>query len=257
MPPGNKKQQSDKGIDVENKDLVKITILYDNYKHSGNTKPAWGFSCLLEGTQKTILFDTGGDADILAHNMDALNVDVEKIQLVVLSHNHWDHTGGLARLLEKNPAVTIYVPQSFPDDFVNRAEDSGARVVAVDQPARLCQNVYSTGEMDGPVKEQSLILKTSQGLVIVTGCSHPGILNILKHVKSHFDDKLYLVFGGFHLLQHSEAAINAIIEEFKHLGVVQCGATHCTGDLPISLFKRAYGENYIEMGTGKILNLPE
>jgi metal-dependent hydrolase (beta-lactamase superfamily II) len=134
-------------------------------------------------------------------------------------------------------------------------ETKKAEVTSVYEPEEICSNVFSTGEMGEAIKEQSLILNTKKGLIIVTGCSHQGIVEIIKHADKLFDKAICLVFGGFHLGGKPEAELQEIITSFKEIGVEKCGATHCTGDQAIEMFKKAYGENYIPMGTGRILEL--
>jgi 7,8-dihydropterin-6-yl-methyl-4-(beta-D-ribofuranosyl)aminobenzene 5'-phosphate synthase len=232
---------------------LRFTILYDNYLYKEGTKPDWGFSCLIEGTEKTILFDTGTDPRILMHNVDVLEVDLKKVGLIVISHNHGDHTGGLSAVLERNPAVTVYFPVSFPPSFGRSVEELQARAQTVDKPIQICRDVYLTGEMGNEIKEQSLIIDTAKGLIVVTGCSHPGIVNILRRSREVVDKPIRLVFGGFHLGEASNAEMQKIIASFKALKVEKCGATHCTGDAQIAMFKKAFGEDYVPMGTGRII----
>ncbi len=239
------------------KNLIKMTVLYDNYVFAEGTKSDWEFSCLVEGTEKTILFDTGGKGDILRFNMDKAGVNLKNIDMIVLSHNHWDHTGGLSMILDKNPEIPVYIPYSFPYDFVRRVEKYKTEVIPVNKPRKLCKNIYLTGEMGDKIKEQSLILNTDKGLIIITGCSHPGIVNIVKRAREIIKKKVYLVFGGFHLMRYSEEEIKKIIQEFKKMEVLKCGATHCTGDKAIQLFKEAYGKNYVNIGTGRVLKFSE
>jgi 7,8-dihydropterin-6-yl-methyl-4-(beta-D-ribofuranosyl)aminobenzene 5'-phosphate synthase len=234
---------------------LKFTVLYDNYLYQEGTKPDWGFSCLIEGAEKTILFDTGTQPDILLHNVGRLGVDLKKVEQIVLSHAHYDHIGGLPAVLERNHEVSVYMPVSFAQEIVRSVEAKNAEVVSVDEPAEVCPNVYSTGEMGVEIKEQSLIINTSEGLVIVTGCSHQGIVEILRRAKELFDRPIHLVFGGFHLGAKSDSELQDIIRHFKEMGVERCGATHCTGDRAIELFKEAYGDNYVPMGTGRILEI--
>jgi 7,8-dihydropterin-6-yl-methyl-4-(beta-D-ribofuranosyl)aminobenzene 5'-phosphate synthase len=236
---------------------IAITILYDNYIFSQGLQTDWGFSCLIKGTEKTILFDTGTNSDILFHNINKLKVNPKDVELVVLSHIHRDHTGGLPAFLDENNNVTVYFPASFPDEFRSRVARAGAKVVAVDNPADVCKGVRSTGEMGVQIKEQSLILDTSKGLVVITGCAHPGIINIVKKAKEVVDKEIYLVCGGFHLLSKSEDEVKEIINEFKALGVVRVGPTHCTGDRAIELFKDAYKENFIQMGVGRVIRISD
>jgi 7,8-dihydropterin-6-yl-methyl-4-(beta-D-ribofuranosyl)aminobenzene 5'-phosphate synthase len=234
---------------------LRFTVLYDNYLHQDGTKADWGFSCLIEGTEKTILFDTGTQPEILMHNVRVLNVDLKNVSQVVISHNHDDHTGGLPAVLERNPKVTVFFPVSFPPEFRRRVEALKAKAQQVDRPVEICQGVYLTGEMGDEIKEQSLIIDSPKGLIIVTGCSHQGIVNILGRAKEILDRPIHLVFGGFHLGNKSEAEMKEIIAAFKQLKVEKCGATHCTGDGPIAMFKQAFGENYLPMGTGKIIEV--
>jgi len=232
---------------------ITITILYDNYVHMEGTKVDWGFSCMIKGTEKTILFDTGTKPDILFHNIKRLDVNPRDAELVVISHNHGDHTGGLWALLEKNPLVNVYIPYSFPDAFARKVEKNKAKVITVNQPVQVCKNVFLTGEMGDGIKEQSLILDTDKGLILVTGCSHPGIVDIVKKAMEIGKKKVLLVFGGFHLMRKSEDELKEIIAELKKLGVLKVGATHCTGEKAIKLIKEAYGKNFVDIGTGKVL----
>lgn len=232
---------------------IKITILYDNYSAMEGTKTDWGFGCLIEGTDKTILFDTGTKGNILWHNIGALKVDIDKLDLIVISHMHGDHMGGLASVLEKNPRVTVYLPSSSPESSIQSIEQAGASVERVKEPKEIAKNVYLTGEMRGPANEQSLFLDTSQGLVIVTGCAHPGIVSIIKKAVEIVPKKPYAVIGGFHLLDKSNEEIQAIIRDFRKAEVSKCGPTHCTGDKAIEFFRQEYGQDFLAMGTGRIL----
>jgi 7,8-dihydropterin-6-yl-methyl-4-(beta-D-ribofuranosyl)aminobenzene 5'-phosphate synthase len=243
------------GLAALGEDKIKVTILYDNYIYTEGTKSDWGYSCLIEGTEKTILFDAGTKGDILMHNIRKLNVNPKNVDIIVVSHEHGDHTGGLPAFFKENNDVPVYHPVSFSDKFVQSIEKVGAKSVPVDKPLKLCEGVYSTGEMrGGPIEEQSLILETSEGLVVITGCSHQGIVNIVKKARSMSDKNIHIVFGGFHLLQHSDDAVNGIINQFRELGVAKCGATHCTGDRQIELFEKAYGPNFVQMGVGRVLS---
>lgn len=236
-----------------NPEKVKMTVLYDNYINTEGTEAKWGFSCLIETIDKTILFDTGGDGEVLLHNIQALNVDISNIDIIVISHNHWDHTGGLFTVLESTKNVQVYLLNSFPPDFIEKVKSTNAKVILVKEPIKICENVMSTGELSGPVNEQSLIVDTEKGPVVVTGCSHPGIVNIVKRANEISGESVYLVFGGFHLMRLPDDAIDGIISDFNQLGVKKCGATHCTGDRQIKRFEEAYQEDYVKIGTGKVL----
>ena len=237
------------------KEMFTCTVLYDNYIFEPGTKADWGFACLLEGGEKKILFDTGTKPDILWHNIDKLGVDVSDLDEIIISHDHGDHTGGLVSVLDKTSDVTIYLPASFTQSSIERYQKLGARVELVSDPLKLERGIYLSGEMGTRIKEQSLFLETKKGVVIVTGCSHQGIVSIIEKAREVVATDIYLVFGGFHLMEHSESAVNNIIERFRELGVEKCGATHCTGDAQIAQFKEAFAEDYVQMGVGRILEI--
>lgn len=232
---------------------ITVTVLYDNTVHREGLKSDWGYSCLIEGTEKTILFDAGSQSDILYHNLETLKVDPKKVDIVAISHEHGDHTGGMTKLLAQKSRIPVYYPDSFSKDFVRSVKEANAKAVPVDIPVEICKDVFSTGEMGIEIKEQALILKTSEGLVLMTGCSHPGIVEMVKKTKATHDENIYMVFGGFHLMRHSEDAVRDIITHLKELGVKKCGATHCTGESQIEIFRKAFGDDFVSMGAGRVL----
>lgn len=237
------------------RDLV-FTIVYNNVSWDENLTTAWGMSCLIDFEDKSLLFDTGGNGSILLDNMKRLKIDPKRIDIVVLSHIHTDHVGGLWSLLRENSDIIIYLPESFPEDFKNRIRKSGARFISVRKPTEICENIYSTGELGGVrMKEQSLIIDTPRGLVVVTGCAHPGIVNIVMKAKELLKDKIHLVLGGFHLMAYSEEEVEDIIEDLKELNVEKIAPSHCTGGKPIELFREAWGEDFLELGCGAVFEV--
>jgi 7,8-dihydropterin-6-yl-methyl-4-(beta-D-ribofuranosyl)aminobenzene 5'-phosphate synthase len=232
----------------------RLTILYDNNSHDPNLEADWGFSCLIEGPESVILFDTGADSAILLANMRKLELDPSRIDAVVLSHNHRDHVGGLGGFLVKNPDVIVYLPASFPDSFKDMVRSFGADAEDVSEARVLYTGLYSTGETGSEIKEQSLVLTTSQGLVVITGCAHPGIVNIVTKANDILaDEPVYMVLGGFHLAWDTTPQIESVIDNLQQLGVVKVAPCHCSGDAARRLFKEAYGEHYIDSGAGKII----
>jgi 7,8-dihydropterin-6-yl-methyl-4-(beta-D-ribofuranosyl)aminobenzene 5'-phosphate synthase len=208
---------------------------------------------MVEGPEKTILFDTGGEGDVLMANMEALGLDPRKVDVVVLSHAHRDHTGGLKEFLKANPDVVVYVPQSFDEGFKRRASDSASRVVEIDQTTSICENVYSTGEMGYSIKEQGLIVRTRRGIIVVTGCAHPGIVSMVERAASH-DDEVLLVIGGFHLVRAGKAELAEVVRGLKNAGVRYAAPSHCSGDMAREVFHEEFGSRYIEVGVGRFIN---
>ncbi|MFC1725702.1 MBL fold metallo-hydrolase [candidate division KSB1 bacterium] len=238
-------------------DDLKITVIYDNYLAAEGLKTDWGFSCLIEGGEKTILFDTGTKGDILMHNMKALKIDPKKVDVVIISHDHGDHYGGLPAFLNEKSDVTVYMLKSFSQGTKNIVINAGAELIEVTESVKVCNGIYITGEIKGPANEEGIILRTSKGSIILTGCAHPGIDKIVKASKNLIDDKILYVMGGFHLLQTPKESVEKIISSFRDMGVKYVSATHCTGDNSIKLFRDAFKENFIPVGAGKILTLSD
>lgn len=235
---------------------ITFTVIYDNTSISPEYKGDWGFACLIEGLDKTILFDTGTKPDIFRGNLKKLNIDLNDVDIIVISHNHGDHTGGLPVVLEKRKDLPVYIPTSVEDDFISQYPEFNNHSLGVDKPMELCEGALLTGEMGDRIKEQSLIIETSKGLVVVCGCSHQGISNTLAKTKELSEQPIHLVFGGLHLVQHSKKQVNEIIEDFKKAEVQFCGATHCTGEDAIRMFADAYGDHYVTIGSGKKIVIP-
>lgn len=234
-----------------------ITIIFDNNPYKKGLQSGWGFSCLIEGMEKTVLFDTGADGGMLLNNMQIQQINPEIIETLVLSHAHSDHIGGVHDLLQKNNRLTVYIPASFPESFKDKIKRYGTPTIEVKKPKEIFNGVYSTGEMDALMKEQSLIIRTPKGMVIITGCAHPGIVNIVKRAKKILDDDVLLVMGGFHLRSKNKEEIKTIISEMQKLGVRYVGPCHCSGDQARDLFQEAYREHYIPVGVGKRIHTNE
>lgn len=233
------------------KSIITITIVYDNNRYDSRLTTAWGFSCLVRLPQQDILFDTGGDGTILLNNMAKLNIDPKEIDTVVLSHIHGDHVGGLTSFLKYNSSVTVYMPISFPQGIKDEVANNGARLEEVDKARELFDGAFTSGELDGGIKEQSLVLMTPKGLVVITGCAHPGIVNIVKRAKEISEGNVYLLMGGFHLAGASPSQVNRIAENLLQLGVEKVAPCHCSGEGARRSLSDYFGGNYIDCGVGK------
>lgn len=237
---------------------ISITVVCDNNPYKEGLGTAWGFSAVIAGAEKTILFDTGGGGPMLLGNMERLEIDPQGVDLVVLSHIHGDHTGGLDGFLEKNSGVSVYMPTSFSKKFKDGVASCGAKVVEVERPLEICRDIYSTGQVGKllPVvglKEQSLVIRTGKGLVVMVGCAHAAIMRIVNAAKGFLNDDILLVMGGFHFEWSTKGKIEKVISAFEKLGVQYVGPCHCTGDKARSLFEEHFGENYINVGAGKVV----
>jgi len=234
---------------------VSVKVIYDNYVKVEGMKEDWGYSIYIEGLDKKILFDTGTKPEVFESNFKKLGIDADKIDFLILSHEHGDHTGGIPAFVKMRKGIPVIIPQSFSEKFKKEMSGSGLVPLLVSKPAMICNNLWTSGEFEYQIPEQTLVLNTKKGLVVMTGCSHPGIIEMLKKIKSDFNRNIYMVFGGFHLMQKSDKEMDTIITEMKALGVVKCGATHCTGDRQIKMFREAFGDNYFELGVGNILTI--
>lgn len=232
-----------------------LTVLYDNSAFQPACTAGWGFSALIQGAGPTILFDAGAEEAVFLKNVDALKVNLSAIGLVFISHDHGDHTGGLAAVLRKKPGLPVYVAASAQRAFQVQVAAAGGRVVAVKDSQVLAPGVLSTGDLGDTIHEEALLLDTPRGLVVVTGCAHPGIVSILERAKTVGNKSIWMVLGGFHLYETAPADVAKIIGRFKELGVQRVGATHCTGDAAIGMFRKAFGPNFVEMGVGRTIDL--
>jgi len=236
-------------------DAQKITIIYDNYLHKDKCQADWGFSCIIDHKSSTLLFDTGTKKDVFIHNLTELKENLNRVDMIVISHNHGDHTGNLHTVLETKNDLTVYMPYSTPDADIKRIKDTGAKVVRDEKPRDLGNDWYLSGEMGTTIKEQALVMDTPKGLVVITGCAHPGISEMVARVKEIHKKDIYLVLGGFHLGGRSEEQIEKIIQDFKDMGVRNVAPTHCTGDKAIEMFQEAYGDHFIKAGVGKEIEI--
>jgi 7,8-dihydropterin-6-yl-methyl-4-(beta-D-ribofuranosyl)aminobenzene 5'-phosphate synthase len=231
-----------------------ITIVYDNNLYDERLKSDWGFSALVEYRDHTLLFDTGSDGPTLIENMRILGIDPSQIDSVMLSHAHGDHTGGLSALLEAGNHPTVYLLPSFPASYKYQVEQF-TKVVEVSPGQSIAEGLFTTGEIKRNIPEQALVIQAEQGMVFITGCAHPGIVEMLEQARGMVAEPIRLVLGGFHLGSKSKAEIEAILHEFRRLDVKQVAPCHCTGGQAISMFSSEYGENFIRAGVGKVIEL--
>lgn len=253
---------------------VRLTILGDNSVNQPGVKAVWGFACLVESGGHTLLFDTGADPAALKDNLSALKIDPSRIEAVVISHYHRDHTSG-APGLGKLPGPRVFIPRSF-ESHPNEAaklESAGLRMAPISETTSLFDGITISAPLsfDRTIAlpsgtpgqtftdkgwEQCLTIETGAGLVVVVGCSHPGILAMLKQVKRQNNRPLHLVIGGFHLIGRPDAEVRKIATSMQAMGVGYVSATHCTGQAAAHVFHSVFGERYLNAGVGAVLDLP-
>jgi len=237
---------------------MEIQIVFDNTSSSGEFTPGWGFSCLVD---KTILFDTGEKSEYIFTNMENLDIDVSKIEKVVISHDHWDHTGGLWGILERTEGIDVYGCPNFSEEFKKRVISLGGNLILTEKLTQIKKDIFATGEIEGNYKgsfiaEQALLIKREEGIIIITGCSHPGIVKIIQEIKNNFPgERIKLVFGGFHLMDKDDREVGLIVEKFKSLEVETVGPTHCTGYEAQAKFRDAYKDKFIGIAAGKTFEI--
>ena len=236
---------------------VQITIVYDNTAVEPGLAAEWGFAAWIDYGDQQILFDTGPGGPELLGNLDQLGLDPTEIDVVIISHEHGDHTGGLLSLLQTGIRPRLYLPAGFAPSY-KRLLSTRAELVEVEGPLEILPGLHSTGELattilgsGGALTEQALVIETSEGSVVITGCAHPGIVPIVRAAKRVVPGDVALVMGGFHLLDKTGGAIDAAVSTLRDLGVERVSPTHCTGELAIARFAAAYGSDYIEGGAGR------
>ena len=213
---------------------MKVTIVFDNTTARDDLIADWGFACVIETQRKKILFDTGADGRILMHNLKQLNINPQSIDVVFISHNHFDHIGGLSAFLNANDRVTIYMPQSL------RGVRKARKVFHIDErPRQLEEDIFTTGELEGI--EQSLIIPDQNGMMLFVGCSHPDMETILQKARSF--GHVYGILGGLHGFNKFE-----LLKDLKFI----C-PTHCTQHL--TEIKERFSDKVVEGGVGKVYEI--
>lgn len=229
---------------------MRFSIVFDNYKANEKLESFWGFSCMINDD---FLFDTGSNGRALLRNMVKMGFDIEKLKYLFISHSHWDHIGGIDSIVDINKDLTLFLPDSLSQLYIKDLKTLSKEVKVINEyPRKLFDNFYTTGVMH-PVGEHSLIIEEEDFGMLVVGCSHPGITNIVKRAKEILNKPIIYAIGGFHLFRSKEEEIIEVVNEMKNLGVEYVTPTHCTGDLAIEMFKAEYGENYIPGGVGRII----
>lgn len=233
---------------------MNIRIIAEGSKKSEYKNGKWGLSLLID---EDILFDTYCDPDLLKSNFRKYNIDPGRLKHVVISHEHWDHIGGLPWILEENRDITVYVCSGFSTGFKEKIRNSGGRLIEITEFVRIKEEIYTTGEItciykNKSISEQSLIIKQEDKLALVTGCSHPGILKILTHTGLIFKEQIDLLLGGLHLMNASGEEIKNITTELdSSYRIKNIVPLHCSGRRIKKYLKKSKGRKYRDVSCGQ------
>ncbi len=293
-----------------------ITNLYDAFSKDTSLTKDFGFSCITKYQGKTVLFDAGSNADIFKNNTTKLGIDLTKVDIVVVSHGHFDHLNGLDYLLTVNPKVKIYFPYDIfwgaavPFDATGQEPqvkdslptymqyfDGGSTKFSINQSGRFWNadiefvktskeilpglNLIATNSqfmgyfscypgktfVEGQFEhasdackntnlpELSLTMKTGKGQVLIVGCSHTGVENIIKQAQTYTSDAIELVYGGFHMIPFDRPKTIQLVKMLKNdLKVHRVAPAHCTGHLAFKILNDTYQNDYLYAGLGETIN---
>lgn len=229
---------------------MRLTILYDNTSLRDDTQADWGFSCAIELPGTRVLFDTGADPQILLANMRALGFAPGDFEFVVISHDHWDHTGGLDAVLEANTNAVVVVPSGVSDELRNTVLSHGVTLKDVTVATQVAPGLLSTGVVNGGIVEQAAAVRVENAMVVLTGCAHPGVAPMVAAARTMLADDVELLLGGFHLKSFDEPGVAAVIGDLRKLAVARVAPCHCTGAEAIELFAKAWGASFTRIGVG-------
>lgn len=234
---------------------VRVMMIYNNTGSQPGLKGAWGLSAWVATAEGNLLFDTGGDPDILRDNMRHLRLDPSSLISVILSHDHWDHRNGLSWLLEHTAYVpTVLVPAEVREKYAQTYP--AARVRGITGPTEILPGIWSTGSMattykGDPLYEQALVILRGDHLWLLNGCSHPGVIPMVNQVKEAFPGKhIALLSGGFHLGSKTAKEVREISDLLRQEGVEKIAPSHCTGEEAITLFRKAWGNSFTAFDLG-------
>lgn len=209
-----------------------VHILYDNQTVRSSLESGWGFSCLVDGK---ILFDTGEAGPALTKNLKEMEIAPEEIEAVIISHPHWDHTGGLKTLLDLRPGLPVYLPAGAQEIFPDKNALAKARVVEclriTEIGSVLTSGTFTTQYKGSVMMEQSIVVRTAKGVSLITGCAHPGIVHMAEEISARYaGEELYTLLGGMHLVDMDRDKVQETLNRLKELGFKRIIATHCSGE---------------------------
>ena len=228
-----------------------VTILYDNQTTRDDLLPSHGFSCLIVNEKgEKVLFDTGESGPLLLANMQRLGIDPSTIRKVILSHEHYDHVGGLKSFLSIGIDLEVIILPSFSSIFLEKLSFSHMKLREVTRGMEILPGLFSTGEIKGIINEQGLVITGKKKALFIGGCCHPGVVKMVTAASQVVGQPVGGALGGFHLCQSEDEAIASELQNLKSLGVEIIAPCHCTGFTGMDMARELWGSGFIETGVG-------
>ncbi len=217
----------------------------------------WGISFLIDDD---VLFDAFGDVRVFMANIKKQRIDLSKIKHIIISHDDWDHIAGLWEILKQYKNLNVYVGPHFNHDLKNTIRSLGSLVIETPQPMMIKEGLYTTGELVGAsirgvLYEQSLVIKKPQTMMLITGCAHPKLSNILQKTHDYFQQPVSFLMGGFHLKEASRKDIHQTIKELDQLNITKIIPLHCTGTMAVKQLKKHFKERCVHLQEGDIIEV--
>jgi 7,8-dihydropterin-6-yl-methyl-4-(beta-D-ribofuranosyl)aminobenzene 5'-phosphate synthase len=236
---------------------VEIRVVYDNTSARAGVQEDWGFAAVVSVGGRRILFDSGTKPALFLENLKKLGVEAKSIEKVIISHQHQDHRNGIYALHPLNPGMAIHFLKTFEPAAWEAAEKIGMKPVGIGEgPVELLPGVWTTGRVAGEPDEQALVVETAKGIVVMVGCSHPGVVKMVEAAeRQRGKDSVRLLLGGFHMFRQNEAQIGAQIQELRRQKVQQIRPAHCTGELAHAMFEKEWGASYGKAGAGNVIRV--
>lgn len=237
--------------------MVKNIILYDDETGAGRARASRGLSIYIEFNDTYLLFDLGSNGEILHYNAEQLGVDIDMVDAVVISHNHYNHVGGLPYIGWVSPYLKIYIPYDSISTLGKTARSNGLNPIEVSDWIMPWENIYISKPIHGPPWEHFLVIVDDDKLHIYSGCMHPGVSKTLNTIREYFDKhRIYSVIGGFHLenAPHNvvENTVDSLVNKY---GVEKIIPLHCSGKLFKEALKNRYPDKFIEAGAGSVIQI--
>lgn len=231
---------------------LSIQVIYDNTSAREGIEADWGFAALVHFRGRSVLFDSGMKPELFLTNLRKLGIDPRSITHAVISHEHGDHRNGIYTFYKLNSQIEVSFLDNFATAAFDQASGVGMKPRRITGPAEILPGIYTTGVVEGRPSEQALVIETSKGLVVLTGCSHPGVVRMVETAeKQRGQQRVRFLLGGFHLLQDSEQQVSEKIAALKRLRVESIAPTHCTGDRAIGMMRASFGAEFKAAGAGQ------